>query len=122
VISGVHIKLYVTEEPRDLFYRLARDLVEAAFAGSGTYSVAEAVNVLLFTWDRRYYNRHHPADRDYWTALENALQFHRTGIDACRLRSIDSFSRTTDAGLMRMFRDFAAVFPVRRGQRIRRPT
>lgn len=100
---------YVREELRDLFYRISRDLVEAAFAGTGAYSLAEAVNVLLFTWNRRYYNRHHPADRDYWTALENVLQVHRTEIEACRSRSIESFSRTTDAGLMPMFRDFATV-------------
>ena len=100
---------YVREEPRDLFYRISRDLVEAVFAGTGTYSLAEAVNVLLFTWNRRYYNRHHPADRDYWTALENVLLVHRTEVEACRSRSIDSFSRTTDASLMSTFRDFAAV-------------
>jgi hypothetical protein len=100
---------YVAGEPRDLFYRLSRYLVEAAFAGTGTYSLSESVNVLLFTYNRRYYNRHHPADRGYWTALENTLRVHRTQIEACRSRSIDSFSRTRDAGLMPMFRDFAAV-------------
>jgi hypothetical protein len=101
---------YVADEPRDLFYRVAGDLVAAAtyFNGSGTFTLAEALNVLLFTWNRRYYNRNHPADQKYWKTLESILDRYKNEILSCRQRSIDSFVGKIDAErLMPMFRDLA---------------
>jgi hypothetical protein len=52
--------VYGENEPRDLFYRVAKDLIERAIRGRTEFSLAEALAVLLQTWNARYYvTQHH---------------------------------------------------------------
>ena len=40
-------------EPRDLFYRAATELVDLAISGKTSLNLAEALAVLLITWNRK---------------------------------------------------------------------
>jgi hypothetical protein len=46
---------FETNEPRDLFYRVATELVDLALRGATSLTVAEALAVLLQTWNKTYY-------------------------------------------------------------------
>jgi hypothetical protein len=107
-LSCAH-QAYLEDEPRDLFYRIARDMVESALARTGKFTLTEAINVLLFTWNRRRYNRYHPTNAQYWEALKAILDNHREQVDRRRSRSIISFSAERDSDLMPMVRDFSVV-------------
>lgn len=48
-------ELFEAHEPRDLFYRVALDLLERTRAGESDFSVAEPLAVVLQTWNRRFY-------------------------------------------------------------------
>lgn len=46
---------FEANEPRDLFYRAATELVSLALEGRTSLSVAEALAVLLQTWNKMFY-------------------------------------------------------------------
>lgn len=46
---------FEANEPRDLFYRAATELVSFALEGKTSLSVAEALVVLLQTWNKMFY-------------------------------------------------------------------
>ena len=43
------------QEPRHLFYRVATELIDLSIKGITKISLAEALAVLLQTWNREYY-------------------------------------------------------------------
>jgi hypothetical protein len=47
--------VFEANETRDLFYRAATALVDLALRGATSLTVAEALAVLLQTWNRPYY-------------------------------------------------------------------
>lgn len=52
---------FQSNEPRDLFYRAATELVDLAIRGKTSLSVAEALAVLLQTWNQAYYQNYQRA-------------------------------------------------------------
>ena len=48
-------KAFEAREPRGLFYRAATELVVLALRGATSLTVAEALAVLLQTWNKAYY-------------------------------------------------------------------
>ena len=48
---------FVRISARDLFYRAAVQLADAATGAAGGLTLGEALGVLLRTWNRRYYQR-----------------------------------------------------------------
>jgi len=61
-------KLFVEHEPRDLFYKVATYLVEKAMSKGVPFTLAEAVSVILQTWNRRYYQKGRRFDSDHLEA------------------------------------------------------
>jgi len=100
-------KHYVDMEPRHFFYRLAREKVESVLKGrEEAYTLAEAVLVLLLTWNFVYYQRHSINGR-YYRRFDAVLATHRDLIRRCRQRSIADFDEAKDAPeLKRLFGDF----------------
>ncbi len=98
-------KKYREIEPRDLFYRAAVDLVDRAWPGStGPLSLGEALAVLLFTWNKAYY-QFRPPDKDHIERLEHLVDRHLRIITT--LRGVRLSSRTANAGdLAPLFEDF----------------
>ena len=56
---------FVQKAPRDLFYRAATELVERVLNKDSGLNLAEAVSVLLQSWNRRYYNTHPSTEKHY---------------------------------------------------------
>jgi len=95
-------------ESRDVFYRAATDLVSLALKGETSINVAEALAVLLQTWNRSYY-RFHPATAQHFEALEAVLTKDAVWLADVRDRSIDSFGSEDEAALIATFDDFESV-------------
>jgi hypothetical protein len=106
--------IYAAAEPRDLAYKVARDLVERAEAGDRGFSRADGVAILLMTWNASFYRFHPDRLRTLVADLDRLISRHTASIDAWRLRSAASYEPGTDAGdVMRIYRDFAAaLWPV----------
>jgi hypothetical protein len=88
--------LFAQNEPRDLFYRAATELVALALIGKSGLSVAEALAVLLRTWNREFY-RFHRFDNTHLEDLERVYEKHKRILRACRNRTIDTLGGTEDA-------------------------
>jgi len=77
-------KRFLEYEPRDLFYRVASELIEFALTGMTSITVAEALAVLLQTWNAQYY-QYRPFTLQHFADIEALLQNHLE--DALRFRS-----------------------------------
>jgi len=73
--SVLRKKAFEAHETRDLFYRAATDLVALALQHATSLSVAEALAVLLQTWNKNYY-RFHTFDKKHFESIEKLLQDH----------------------------------------------
>lgn len=101
--------VYLAREPRDLFYRVALQLLESAHAGEGEVSPAEALAVLLTVWNVQYY-RMRPAEKLSLVAdLETLLEHHRSELDTYRHRTVDSLGAAEREGVEGLFESFREV-------------
>jgi len=101
-------RLYVKNEPRDLFYRAATELVALAIKGKTTLSVTEALAVLLQTWNSAFY-RFRKFDDAHFARFESPYKKHRTVLDAYRKRAIDSLVNDEQTEFSHLFEDFESV-------------
>lgn len=76
--------------PRALFYRAADELVGSAIRGKSQLNLAEAINVLLQSWNRRYYLTRRPTEQDY-TNLEDVIERYAEELTGFRRRRIETF-------------------------------
>jgi hypothetical protein len=97
-------------EPRDLFYRLATYLMNEADSKDRAFSKAEALAVLLQTWNRSYYQRLKiPFDAAHFAAIEQLLDAHADEISRYRRRSIESLVPSDEPRIRGLYSGFAAV-------------
>jgi hypothetical protein len=95
-------------EPRDLFYRLALDLVTAALRGEGQFTQAEALAIMLQTWNRGYYQRQRITfDEAHLAALDDLLVRHAGPLAAARARSIASLEEADRDWVHLLFTGFS---------------
>jgi hypothetical protein len=78
-------------EPRALFYKVAAELVDLSLRGQSSITVAEAMAVLLQTWNAPVY-RLRPFDSQNHADIERLVATHRHEIEHFRPRSLDTFS------------------------------
>jgi hypothetical protein len=95
-------------EPRDVFYRAARELVEGALRGDGELEVSEALAVLLQTWNRAYY-QYRPFDEQHLADIDRLCDDHRADVDLCRTMTVDDVSSDDEAFVRDIFGDFESV-------------
>ena len=81
------------DEPRDLFYRVASELIGLALTGKTSITVAEASAVLLQTWNARYY-QFRPFTLQHFADIEALLQKHLEDALRFRSRGIESISKS----------------------------
>ncbi len=101
-------------EPRDLFYRAATELVRLALQDNkAELSLAEALAVLLRTWNETFY-RYKPFNRLHLLGdLKTLIDRHQEDLEILRDRSIESFSDKDETTVKRLFRSFEeALGPV----------
>jgi len=99
---------FEANEPRDLFYRAATELVDLAIREQVSLTVAEALAVLLQTWNRAYY-QYRKFDREHFADIERLLSKHRAVLESVRGRTIEGFSSADGAMVEGLFRDFELV-------------
>lgn len=95
-------------EPRDLFYRAATELVSRAFRGDSSLSIAEALAVLLQTWNQSFY-RYRPFDSQHFSDIERLIRRHRQTLTAFKRRSIRSLRDKDENKVNDLFRDFEII-------------
>ena len=86
---------YERNEPRDVFYKVATKLIELAQDDDADISRAEALSVLLQSWNARYYvSQHHGRfPREHFKALDRLLKQHADALDSYRARPIEKLGR-----------------------------
>lgn len=101
-------EVFEANEPRDLIYRAATELVDLAMRGATSLSVAEALAVLLQTWNRMYYT-YRRFDSQHFSDIKHLVSSHQQVLATFRQRSIESFSDEDEATVKRVFESFEEV-------------
>lgn len=103
---------FETIEPRNLFYRAATELVDLAFREATSLTLAEALAVLLQTWNRAYY-QHNKFDQQHFADLEQLISQYRDDIHSLRKRTIGEFTYSDEEMIGKLFAAFErALGPV----------
>jgi len=95
-------------EPRDLFYRAATELVTLALDGKTLLTVAEALAVLLQTWNKMFY-QYRRFDSQHFAKIERLISDHHSTLITFRQRSIESFNQEDGSQVTRVFKAFEEV-------------
>jgi hypothetical protein len=95
-------KAFETNEPRDLFYRSATELVGLALREPDRLAVADALAILLQTWNKNYYRFHKAFDAAHFAEIDGLLKAYRE-------RKIEDLSEKDCEGVQALFGDFEAV-------------
>lgn len=99
---------FVEAEPRDLFYRAATELVGRAIHHDGPLSVAEALAVLLQTWNKSYY-RFRQFNAAHFADIESLLETYGAQLMELRQRSIESMTPRHSDDIKVLFTEFEQV-------------
>src|SRR5215475_10918937 len=99
---------FEANEPRDLFYRAATELVDLALRGATSLTVAEALAVLLQTWNKAYY-RFRKFDTEHFASIEKLLVQHQRALVGYRHRTIDNLNRAERTTISTLFQGFERV-------------
>lgn len=100
--------VFESEEPRDLFYKAATDLVDSAFRGASRLTLAEAIGMLLQTWNRSYY-QFRRFDERHFLEIERLLDRNEALIRDFRRRTIGDLSYGDAHVVMSLFHEFELV-------------
>jgi hypothetical protein len=98
-------------EPRDLFYRVPSELIELSLTGKTSITVAEALALLLQTWNEQYY-QFRPFTLRHFADIEALLQKHLDSALRFRSRRIESVRESdflTVEGLFHIFEQVLAT-------------
>jgi hypothetical protein len=101
-------KAFEANEPRNLFYRAATELVDLALRGATSLTVAEALAVLLQTWNKAYY-QYRKFDNVHFTDIENLLAENKLLITRYRPRTIDQLDDADGTTIENLFQSFERV-------------
>jgi hypothetical protein len=105
-------RIFEANEPRGLFYRAATELVELAQAGRTSLSVADAIAVLLQTWNRAFY-QYRPFSEQHFRDIEALVNRHDRALRDLGPRSISSVSSPDLETIADVFDDFErTLWPV----------
>jgi len=102
---------YLANEPRDLFYKAATELVSLALAGTTTLSISEAIAVLLQTWNREYY-QYHKFNTQHFIDIDNLLSSQLAILTTVRnnnIQNLDPSDNNTANTVMQTFSAFELV-------------
>jgi hypothetical protein len=100
---------FETNEPRDLFYRSATELVGLALREPHRLAVADALAILLQTWNKNFYRFHKAFDLAHFAEIDGLLVKHQAELKAYRERKIEDLSEADAEGVQALFEDFEAV-------------
>jgi hypothetical protein len=102
--------IFRTKEPRDLFYRAATELVRLALEDSNSsLPVADALAVLLQTWNSAYYRFRKPDMKNHYRRIDSVYDKHRKTLSSVRCRTIEDLHDDEKPIIKNIFRDFEVV-------------
>lgn len=99
---------FLENEPRDLFYRVATELIQLSIEEKTQITPSEALSVLLQTWNRSYY-QYRRFDNQHYTDICNLLERMSTSVFMFRGRSILSLSKDDLSEIIEIFDEFEQV-------------
>lgn len=99
---------FLENEPRDLFYRAAIHLVDEAWNNQGALTLAEAVSVLLQTWNRSFY-QYRRFTNEHFADIERLLQTQGATFQPYRAREISSLQDNEEETIVKLFQSFESV-------------
>jgi len=104
-------KVFLDKEPRDLFYKVATELVELSINKKTKVKLSEALAVLLQTWNKAYYQRQRiPFDNEHINKLDNLIKkYTEIIINNFRNRSILSLLENDKDKVCKIFTEFEMV-------------
>jgi hypothetical protein len=109
-------KKFVKERPRNLFYRSAMALLDLSRKPQPKVSVAEALSVLLETWNASFYrfrknrrDQQRPFDDKDVLDIGALVRANSALIENCRKRTIASLTEDQGRDLRKLFRSFEKV-------------
>src|SRR5258708_2422669 len=97
---------FADKEARDLFYRVATELVDRAFKQRTRISIGESIAVLLATWNRRFYQRGRRCDRRHVEMIDEGLEGRQVEFRAYRRRSLESLRDSEETVIRQHFTYF----------------
>ena len=102
--------LFEANEPRDLFYRAATELVDLSIRRATSLSVAEALAVLLQTWNAPFYRFGRTKfNTEHFSDIEALLEGHGHRLSLARQRSIETFGDELVPEVNRVFEDLEII-------------
>src|SRR5437773_7323 len=103
-------KAFRQREPRDLFYRVATELIDLSIRNATTLTVPEALAVLLQTWNKNFYRfRDDGFSEKDLREIEDLVNSRWMQIVAFRQRSIESFATEDQPAIVSLFTRFEGV-------------
>jgi hypothetical protein len=99
---------FESNEPRDLFYRAATELVRLAVDNKTSLSVTEALAVLLQTWNRAHY-RYRKFDMEHFKKIDSLIRKHAEALASYRRRTIENLADSERPVLSGLFTEFEDV-------------
>jgi hypothetical protein len=100
--------VFEANEPRNLFYRAATELVRLAVDKETSLSVVDALAVLLQTWNRAYY-RYRKFDARHFEEINSLYRKHRRMLNSYANRTIENLRDDEMALVCSLFLEFEEV-------------
>jgi len=98
---------FIAGEPRNLFYLVATELIDLSSRGATkNISVAQALAVLLQTWNVSFYRFRGGFHESDLENIELLVKHHATELQRYRERQITSFSTGEEDAIRRLFSSF----------------
>jgi hypothetical protein len=94
---------FEANEPRDLFYLAATELVDLAVRHRTSLTLVEAIAVLLQTWNSGYYQYHGKFDAQHFADIDHVVSHYYERLMDLRPRTIESFSRQDEDTVREVF-------------------
>ncbi|MGB3346646.1 MAG: hypothetical protein WBA71_05305 [Candidatus Humimicrobiia bacterium] len=102
-------KIFLKNEPRDLFYKVATELIKLSIKGKTKVKLSEALAVLLQTWNRAYY-QYRGFDNDHFKKIDNLVEkYSKSIITSFRNRSLLSLLEKEKDKIFEIFSEFEEV-------------
>jgi hypothetical protein len=102
-------RAFETREPRGLFYRAATELVSLALRRNTSLTLAEALAVLLQTWNKAFYQFTTRFDKRHFADIERVIRKRRRALLLFRHRAIPTLSKADRPTVKTLFADFERV-------------
>ena len=103
-------RVFNENETRDLFYRAALDLVDRSFHKKSELNLAEAVAVLLQTWNATYYRFSENFDDKHMRKIERLMIKNEGLLKSSRKKDITCFNIEKDKPvILNLFKRFETV-------------